>query len=244
MADSVIGDDVRAHRDWLLSLVELPPGGTFVDLGCGKGEDLFALAARVADPRARFVGVDASASSLATAKAAADDPRVGFCANRIGGAVPLADGSADVVYSHNLLECMADPDAFAREAARILRPGGLAVIAHWDFDSQVLDGTDRGAVRRVVHAFADWKQGWMDHSDGWMGRRLWGVFAGSGLLHGTVHARVQDFARLGRKGLAAAEDVERVVRDVEELASTGRYFYGITGFAYVGRRRSGEGPSE
>lgn len=249
----MLGDDVRAHRDWLLSLVDLPPGGTFVDLGCGKGEDLLAFAARTDDPRARFVGVDAAASSLATAKAVADDPRISFCVNRIGGAVPLADGSADVVYSHNLLECLADPDGFAREAARILRPGGQAVIAHWDFDSQVLDGTDRGAVRRLVHAFADWQQGWMEHSDGWMGRRLWGVFAASGRFDGAVHARVmtntvyaepwygharvQDFARMVRKGLASAEDVARVVRDQEALAREGRYFYGITGYAYVGRRR-------
>lgn len=38
-------DDVRAHRDWLLSLVDLPAGGTFVDLGCGRGEDVLARAA-------------------------------------------------------------------------------------------------------------------------------------------------------------------------------------------------------
>lgn len=247
-------DDVRAHRDWLLSFIHLPPGGTAVDLGCGTGGDLLALAARTGDPAARFVGLDASEASVAkAAAAAAGDARVGFRREHLGGVLPLADSSVDAVYSHNLLECLADRDGFAREAARILRPGGTAVIAHWDFDSQILDATDKDAVRRLVHAFADFKQGWMEHADGWMGRRLWGVFAATELFEGAVHARVmtnttyaepwyghariQDFAGLVRKGLASAKDHASVLRDVERLGREGRYFYSITGYAYVGRRR-------
>lgn len=247
-------DDIRAHRDWLHSFVHLPPGGTVVDLGCGTGADLLALAAGDADPAARFLGLDASEKLLAdAAAAAAGDPRVSFRHERLAGRIPLADGSVDAVFSHNLVECLAHPDAFAREVGRILRPGGTAVIAHWDFDSQVLDATDKDAVRRLVHAFADWKQGWMEHADGWMGRRLWGVFAPSGLFDGAVqarvminttyaepwygHARIQEFASLVRKGLARAEDYASVLRDVERLAREGRYFYSITGYAYVGRRR-------
>lgn len=249
-------DDVRAHRAWLLSLVDLPAGGTFVDVGCGTGEDVLAFAAGIGDGDARFVGMDAAPSSIAAAAAAAraaGDGRVSFCVHRIGGPLPLADGSVDVVYSHNLLECLAEPDAFAREAARVLRPDGLAVVAHWDFDSQVFDATDRDAARRLVHAFADWRQPWMDVADGWMGRRLWGVFAPTGLFDGTVqarvmtnttfaapwygHARIQDFGRMARKGLASAADYEGVVRDLEAQDRDGRYFYGITGYAFVGRRR-------
>lgn len=226
-------DDVRAHRDWLLSFVDLPPGGVFTDLGCGNGADLLALAARHPDPGARFVGLDAAESAVAAASArAADDPRITVRHHRLqGGRVPLDDGSVDAVYSHNLLECIGDRAAFAREVGRVLRPGGIAVMAHWDFDSQVLDGTDRDAVRRLVHAFADWKQPWMEHADGWMGRRLWGLFAPTGLFDGAVHARVltnttyappwygharvEDFGSLVRRGLASEDDVRRVVADLE-----------------------------
>ena len=247
-------DDVRAHRDWLLSFIRLPPGGTVADLGCGTGDDLLALAAAHPDPAARFVGIDASESSIATAaEHAAGDSRIRFSHHHLAGPVPLADGSVDAVYSHNLLECLADADAFARDAGRVLRPGGTIVMAHWDFDSQAWDGTDRDAVRRLVHAFADWKQPWMEHSDGWMGRRLWGVFSRTGLFDGAVHARVmtntayaepwygharaQDMARLVRRGLATAEEYGRFIHDQEALARDGAYFYGITGDAYAGRRR-------
>jgi SAM-dependent methyltransferase len=250
--DPVMHDDVRAHRDWLLSF--LPRAGTVVDLGCGRGDDLLTLAARDPAADARFLGIDASETSIQAAAArAAGDPRIAFRAGHLAGALPLGDGSVDAVFSHNLLECLADPDAFPREAARILRPGGTAVVAHWDFDSQLFDGTDRALVRRLVHAFADWKQPWMEHADGWMGRRLHGVFARTSLFDGTVHARVminttyatpwygharaQDIGRMARKGLVSAEDGDRFLRDLEALQRDGRYFYGITGFAYVGRRR-------
>ncbi|HEY0015246.1 MAG TPA: methyltransferase domain-containing protein [Longimicrobium sp.] len=246
-------DDLREHRDWLLSFVHLPPGGTVADLGCGNGGDLLALAHRHPDPAARFIGIDAAETGVATAlERAADDPRISVRRHRLAGRVPLDDGSVDAVYSHNLLECIEDRAGFAREVGRILRPGGVAVIAHWDFDSQIIDGTDRAAIRRLVHAFADWRQPWMEHADGWMGRRLWGVFAPTGLFEGTVHARVltntryappwygharvQDFGSLVKRGLASKDDVRRVTADLEALDAAGRYFYGITGYAYVGRR--------
>ena len=250
--DPNLHDDLRAHQDWLLSFVDMPEGGTVVDLGCGSGSDLLALATRYPDPSARFIGIDASdaAVSIATARAAGD-PRVTVHEHRLNGHVPLADNSVDAVYSHNLLECVGDRVALAREIGRILRPGGVAVVAHWDFDSQVLDGSDKAAIRRLIHAFADWQQPWMEHSDGWMGRRLWGTFTATGLFTGAIYvrvltntiyappwygyARVQDFGRLIKRGLASEEEYRRVVADLEELSREGRYFYSITGYAYAGR---------
>lgn len=246
-------EDVLAHRHWLLSLVELPERGTVVELGCGRGEDLLALAARAPDAELEFVGVDASEQSVAAARArAAADPRLRVDAGRLNGRLPFADGSVDVVYSNNLLECLAEPARLAREVARVLRPAGQVVVGHWDWDSQSYDGDDRAQVRRLVHAFADWQQAWMERSDGWMGRRLWGVFHASGAFSGEVHARVllntrfaapwfgfvnaQALRGLARRGLAQSKDVEGFLREQAELHRQGRYIYGITGYAYVGRR--------
>lgn len=245
--------DRRQHREWLFAFADVPAGGVAVDLGCGRGGDLLAMADRHPAPASRFVGLDASPDTVAAASAAATDARVVFDVADLDAALPFPDASTDLVFSQNLVECVGDRDGFVREVARVLRPGGVAVITHWDFDTQVFDGTDKALVRRLVHAYADLQQGWMRHADGWMGRRLHGLFAPTGLFDGAVHARVltntryaaplyghaiaQSFRTLVRRGLVPADDVARFLGDLEVLDAAGRYFYSITGYAYVGSRR-------
>jgi SAM-dependent methyltransferase len=245
--------DRAAQRVWLVALTGELEQGLVVDFGCGRGEDLHLLAARHSGAAVRFVGVDASVAAVAAATAAlAAESRVALRCVALGTQLPFDDASVDVVYSHNLLECLADPAGFACEAARVLRPGGRLVVGHWDWDTQLFDGADKALIRRLVHAYADWQQAWMAHADGWMGRRLWGVFHACGAFEGMVHARVltntayepgcfgyenaQAIGSLARRGLVPAEDIERFLAEQVALAAAGRFFYSITGFAYAGRR--------
>lgn len=245
--------DRAAHRAWLVGLTGELEHGLVVDLGCGRGEDLSLLAARHASSGVRFVGVDASAGAIAAASAAlAPEPRASLRCATLDGQLPFDDQSVDLLYSHNLLECLADPAAFAREAVRVLRPGSQLVVGHWDWDSQLFDSSDKELVRRLVHAYADWQQAWMAHADGWMGRRLWGVFHVNGLEDNVVHTRVlantayepgcfgyenaQALGALARCGLVTAEEYEGFIEEQVALAAAGRYFYSITGFACTGRR--------
>jgi SAM-dependent methyltransferase len=247
--------DRAAHRAWLVGLTGKLDRGLVADLGCGRGDDLALLAARHDSADVRFVGIDASAAAIDAATATlAAEPRALVRCGPLDGPLPFDDASVDVLYSHNLLECLSNPAAFARDAVRVLRPGGRLVVGHWDWDSQLFDGSDKALVRRLVHAYADWQQAWMAHADGWMGRRLWGVFCDSGLRDGAVHARVltntsyepgcfgyenaQAFSALARRGLVPATDYERFLEDQVTLAAAGRYFYSITGFAYSGQREA------
>jgi SAM-dependent methyltransferase len=235
-----------------MALAEVPASGVVVDLGCGRGDDLRVLAERHAGADVRFIGLDTSGEGVTAARAAVTDPRVTFERAELNAPLPFADGSVDLIYSHNLLECLADTGRFAAEVARVVRPGGQVIVGHWDWDSQLFDGPDKDLVRRLVHAFADWQQAWMDHADGWMGRRLWGVFNVTGRFSGTVHARVlvntryaapwfghanaQALQGLVRRGLAARRDYELFASAQSELDRQGRYFYSVTGYAFVGRR--------
>ncbi|NLU69238.1 class I SAM-dependent methyltransferase [Streptomyces sp. HNM0574] len=46
-----------------------------------------------------------------------------------GYLLPLADGAADVCFSSNVLEHVADPPTFLSEMVRVTRPGGLIYVA-------------------------------------------------------------------------------------------------------------------
>jgi len=249
--------DVEQHRDWYLSQVQAPVGGAVLDLGCGKGADLLALAARIDDPRASFVGIDASPDHVREAQVATTDSRVSFGHSKVGSTLDFDDGVFDVLMTQEVLECFPDLDAFVPELARVLRPEGQIVASHYDWDTQAFTGSDRDRTRRVLRAWAEWEQSWMDHTDPWMGRRLWGYLQGSGLFEGEVRVRVMTntefsepwhgyrmahwFRGLVKRGMVSEADYEGFMSDLEEASAAGRYFWSVNRYVYVGRRVAADG---
>jgi 2-polyprenyl-6-hydroxyphenyl methylase/3-demethylubiquinone-9 3-methyltransferase len=95
------------------------PDAVLVDLGCGAG----LLAPHLAGKGYRHVGVDLVRSALRQAAAHGVTP-----VNADAGAVPLADGIADVVAAGEVLEHVPDWPSAVAEACRLLRPGGTLVL--------------------------------------------------------------------------------------------------------------------
>jgi SAM-dependent methyltransferase len=251
-----IPPDVLEHRKWLISLLDLAEARYIVDLGCGKGEDLALIADR-ARADAELVGLDSWSAQIEKARTSLQgDTRISFLEYRVEtGPLPFDDASVDILYSNNLLECLRRPRVLIQEIGRVLRPGGQILCAHWDWDSQIIDADDKSVVRRIVHAFCDWQQDWMEHADGWMGRRLSGLF-GSDLFEGGVltrtltntrfeapwfgHGRIEDFRLLIKHGLVMEQDYERLLAEVRARARSGRYFYSITCYVFCGRKKAAQ----
>jgi SAM-dependent methyltransferase len=248
----MIGLDVAQSRAWLYSLADLSSIRSILDVGCGDGYDIRQLGERAA-PDARLIGVDHSATAHESARGWTEgDGRLVYVEADVSAGLPFPDNSFDLVYSNNLLECLPDKAAHLREIHRVLRSGGQVVCAHWDMDSQTIDGQDKALVRKIVHAYADWQQAWMAACDGWMGRRLWRTFQGSGLFAGESHSRVltntrfeepyygwrmiQDFSALARKGMVTREEYDAFLADITRQAGRGEYFYSITLYVYAGRK--------
>jgi ubiquinone/menaquinone biosynthesis C-methylase UbiE len=106
--------------------VAVPVGGTAVELGCGLGRNLRALAARYD----RAIGLDISQEMLDRAR---DHLEPGIELVRCDGTSlrPLPDEAADFVLSIIVLQHIPDVAVIAgyvRDIARVLRPGGYAVL--------------------------------------------------------------------------------------------------------------------
>ncbi len=242
----------EALRDKLCTLTDIPAAGRVLDAGCGCGADLQLMGRRLG-PDARLVGVETSEAALETARvAAAGDSRFSFINTDLSQPWPFDDEAFDGVFSNNVLECIPNKQAFLAETARVLCPGGQANCAHWDWDTQVFDGSDKGRGRRVLAAYSDWQQDWMTDADGWMGRRLWKTFGASGLFAGQIetltlteteyapgaygYAQAQSFGALVRRGFVTAEDYAEFMNDLAALAADDSYFYSVTLFVYVGHK--------
>jgi len=134
----------------ILALVGSVDGKRVLDLGCGDG----LLTATLATHGARAVGIDVDRSALHAAVARMDTTRAGsahFVEGRIE-CLPFPDDAFDVVTAVTVLCLVSDRATAAREAARVLRPGGRLIVGD-------LGRWNTWAARRRIK--------------GWFGSRLW-----------------------------------------------------------------------
>ena len=118
----------QPFAELLLASLAPRPSARVVEVGCATGA-LTAELARRFDARSRITAIDEAPFVAAAGAKLAGEPtgRVTFQA---GPAAPLAlpDASADVVVSNLAAAAFDDPARAARELARVLAPGGQALL--------------------------------------------------------------------------------------------------------------------
>jgi len=250
MADPAVAD----RYAWLAGLVAPSAGERVVDLGCGESSVLELVLAYLGHGIA--VGIDNDRSALRAARSSvpASGPRALFVQADLADPLPLADASMDVVFSHDVLEQLPDPDALLREVCRVLRPGGRLVLGHPDLDTAVLAGADVRLTRRLVQAYCDTQHPWMPRADGTIGRRLPEIVLRSPLTLSQVTARVLltrslekgGFGRfavdhlveaLAAAGAASSTELAGWRADLEAAACRGAFLLSLNDFVVVASRR-------
>ncbi len=145
--------DVAAQRQAVLRLLAPREGEHILDIGAGPGflaQDL----ARTVGADGTVEGIDVAEAMVAMAqRRCAGYPNVNL---QVGDATRLTfpDGAFDAAVSVQVFEYVAEVDAALRELARVLRPGGRAVVVATDWDSAVWHAADRDLMLRVIEAFA------------------------------------------------------------------------------------------
>ena len=112
-----------------LAHVETQPGHRLLDVGCGTGRLLSAVAA--AHPDTALVGVDLSHGMLSVARSSVASARL------IQGRaeqLPVASGSVDWLVTTSVFHYVQEPFAARREFRRVLKPGGTLVLTDWSAD--------------------------------------------------------------------------------------------------------------
>ena len=122
-----------------------------LDVGCGPGF-LAQEMAPLVGPSGHVRGVDISEDLLARATARNNRAWVSYGS---GDAAALAepDASYDVYVSTQVAEYVPDIGAFAREAHRVLRPGGRGLIVATDWGQVAWYSEDPKRMERVLDAF-------------------------------------------------------------------------------------------
>jgi SAM-dependent methyltransferase len=144
-----------AHRAVLLpALTALLDGSehTVLDLGCGSGRLTADLAAALG-PHGRAIGIDPVAELLALAPAR---PSTSFGLLEDGAPLPLDDDSVDVVFTLTVLGGLlgdGELDAMAAELRRVLRPGGLVVLAESVSDDAAVEHWSPRTATAYAQAF-------------------------------------------------------------------------------------------
>ena len=225
------------------------PGLVVADLGCGTGRTVRALLS--GDPAPGVVHALDSTSQLDDDLL--HDERVVSRVADLDHRLPFDDEALDRVVSMNVAENLRDPQAFLQECARVLRPGGTAVVGHTDFDTALFTSGDDGLTRLLVDRFVAEVPVGAAGTDGVMGRKLGSLSVDAPLLLEQVHSWADPHRRFDRGSLAwkiamgmvasARDDPALAARaagwieSVRRLADQGRFLFTITDVVVVLRKQ-------
>lgn len=228
-------------------LLELGPGLSVLDVGCGLGDDARRLKERIG-PDGRVVGVDASSILLAEARDRAGgwkNPSIEFV-RADAARLPFPANTFDRCRIDRVLQHLPDPLAAVSEMARILKPGGIMLAYDNDWETFSVNSPST----RVT---AILKELWRDSfKSGRAGGRLEGYFRAAGVgsvrvYPGTSVVRGFELAdgiynlretarRAADRGLIETGEDRRWIASLIAQSARGEFACSLTAYTVVGAR--------
>ena len=239
---SQVWQDIK-HQ--MLLHLDLKPGEHCLDVGCGTGEDVLAMAQIVGD-RGRAVGLDRSITMVNEAQRRARELTAEFYVQD-ANQLEFPNSSFNAVRVERVLQHLERPRTALSEMARVAVPGGRVVAAEPDYGTLAITGADPEVTRRILGCRL------RHFRSGRVGLHLPLLFKSLGLDHvrvtlihssSTELSQTGDYSRLCKyaasaqeEGTVSAEDAELWLSRLVEAAAGGRYNQTITVFLVSGRKR-------
>lgn len=225
------------EKEAALRAQQLRAGMAVLDVGCGIGDDVRAIA-NIVGSAGRAVGVDASTEMVDEARARGVPQNAEFLAAS-SDALPFESATFDACRAERVFQHLSDPDATARELHRVLRPEGSALVIDPDWETVMISGDMPETTRRIIHAFTD------RFLNPWAARNALAVFRKAG-FRSTVARPIVSTPSLSQarwlfldwaiqtaldERVASRDEAERWLASLAQADERGEFFCGVVGVA-------------
>jgi len=195
---------VQSHGQFFMP--HLASGVSVLDCGCGPGSITVGIAALVAP--GKVTGVDFGSSQIERARSRAANMRITNVDFQAADcySLPFPDSSFDRVFSHALMEHLADPASAAKELFRVLKPGGVIGVCSPDWGGFVL-APPSAELSEAISAYTSLQT--KNGGDVWVGRKLGEYLRASGFEDIQMSARYECYSSLPLIGEYLALQLEK-----------------------------------